>query len=155
MIKMILDTDTYNEVDDQFALVYALLSPESVKVEAVHAAPFHNENSSGPGDGMRKSYAEILRLMAFMDREVPLPAALPVVHVCYWEAEAYAAALTEFFSDPIPGILDKGSLVTLEPFEVLQEDERTRSVALDWERNWRAAMCCSSCTPITGSLPTA
>ncbi len=27
----------------------------------------------------------------FFDRELPLPQALPVVHVCYWEAEAYAA----------------------------------------------------------------
>ena len=24
---MVLDTDTYNEIDDQFALVYALLCP--------------------------------------------------------------------------------------------------------------------------------
>ena len=27
----------------------------------------------------------------FMDRELPLPGDLPVMHVCYWEAEAYAA----------------------------------------------------------------
>ena len=27
-IDMVLDTDTFNEVDDQFALAYALLSPE-------------------------------------------------------------------------------------------------------------------------------
>ena len=26
----------------------------------------------------------------FMDRELPLPAEVPVAHVCYWEAEAYA-----------------------------------------------------------------
>ncbi|MBN1624186.1 MAG: nucleoside hydrolase [Clostridia bacterium] len=69
MFRMILDTDTYNEVDDQFALVYALMSPEAVKVEAVHAAPFHNENSSGPGDGMERSFQEILRLMKLMGRE--------------------------------------------------------------------------------------
>lgn len=69
MKRMILDTDTYNEVDDQFALVYALLSPEAVKVEAIYAAPFHNENSSGPGDGMERSYQEILRLMKLMGRE--------------------------------------------------------------------------------------
>ncbi len=68
MIRMILDTDTYNEVDDQFALVYALLSPEAVSVEAVHAAPFYNEKSSGPGDGMERSYQEILRLMKLMGR---------------------------------------------------------------------------------------
>ena len=26
-VRMVLDTDTYNEIDDQFALVYALISP--------------------------------------------------------------------------------------------------------------------------------
>jgi N-acetylmuramoyl-L-alanine amidase len=54
------------------------------------------------------------------------------------EAEAYAAALAEFFSHPIPEILDKGSLVTIEPFEVLEEDDRTREVARLWMENWRA-----------------
>ena len=62
-VRMVLDTDTYNEVDDQFALVYALLSPEQVAVEAIYAAPFHNSRSAGPADGMEKSYAEILRLL--------------------------------------------------------------------------------------------
>ena len=41
-IRMVLDTDTYNEIDDQFAVVYALLSPERLKVEAIYAAPFTN-----------------------------------------------------------------------------------------------------------------
>lgn len=66
MIRMILDTDTYNEVDDQFALVYALLSPEAVKIEAIYAAPFHNARSNSPGDGMERSYKEIVRLMELM-----------------------------------------------------------------------------------------
>ncbi len=66
-IRMVLDTDTYNEVDDQFALAYALLSPEKLKVEAVYAAPFHNSRSEGPADGMEKSYQEILRLLEFMN----------------------------------------------------------------------------------------
>jgi len=65
-VRMILDTDTYNEVDDQFALCYALLSPEKIKLEAVYAAPFHNKRSDGPGDGMEKSYEEILRLLKLM-----------------------------------------------------------------------------------------
>jgi N-acetylmuramoyl-L-alanine amidase len=56
------------------------------------------------------------------------------------EAEAYAAALTDFFSRPAPPILEKGSLITIEPFEVLQEDDRTRSIALEWERNWQAGL---------------
>ena len=67
-LRMVLDTDTYNEIDDQFALVYALLSPERLSVEAVYAAPFHNSRSAGPGDGMEKSYDEILRLLDFLGR---------------------------------------------------------------------------------------
>ncbi len=59
---MVLDTDTYNEIDDQFALVYALLSTKLV-VEAVYAAPFLNERASSPADGMEKSYDEILRVL--------------------------------------------------------------------------------------------
>ncbi len=66
-VRMVLDTDTYNEIDDQFAVVYALLSPEQLDVEAVYAAPFHNDRSQGPGDGMEKSYEEILRLLERLD----------------------------------------------------------------------------------------
>jgi len=64
---MVLDTDTYNEIDDQFALVYSLLSP-NLNVEAIYAAPFHNKRSSSPGDGMVKSYEEILRLLERLGR---------------------------------------------------------------------------------------
>ena len=62
-VRIVLDTDTYNEIDDQFAVVQALLSPDQLAVEAIYAAPFYNSRSSGPGDGMEKSYAEILRLL--------------------------------------------------------------------------------------------
>jgi len=62
-IPMVLDTDTYNEIDDQFAVVYALLSPERLDVKALYAAPFLNSRSSGPEDGMEKSYEEMLRLL--------------------------------------------------------------------------------------------
>lgn len=72
-VAMVLDTDTYNEIDDQFALAYALLSPERVTIEAVYAAPFHNERSRGPEDGMRKSYDEILRVLDHVGRPDRLP----------------------------------------------------------------------------------
>ena len=67
-VRMILDTDTYNEVDDQFALAYAILSPEKIDLQAVYAAPFKNHRSESPGDGMEKSYEEILRLLKFMGK---------------------------------------------------------------------------------------
>ncbi len=69
IIDMVLDTDTYNEVDDQFALCYALLSPERLNVQAVYAAPFFNNRSTGPEDGMVKSYNEIVRLLRIMHVE--------------------------------------------------------------------------------------
>ncbi len=62
-VRMVLDTDTDNEIDDQYALVYALLSPERLAVEAVYAAPYHNRRSTGPADGMRRSRAEIDRVL--------------------------------------------------------------------------------------------
>ena len=67
-VSMVLDTDTYNEIDDQFAVVYALLSP-NLRVEAMYAAPYYNSRSSGPGEGMEKSYGELLRLFKTMGRD--------------------------------------------------------------------------------------
>lgn len=69
-LDMVLDTDTYNEVDDQFALAYSLLSPERLNVEAIYAAPFYNDRSTGPKDGMERSYNEIVRLLGKI-RRVP------------------------------------------------------------------------------------
>ncbi|HEV8174617.1 MAG TPA: nucleoside hydrolase [Actinoplanes sp.] len=62
-VRAVIDTDTYNEIDDQFAVVYALLSPERIRVEALYAAPFQNERVTGPEDGMLKSYDELQRLL--------------------------------------------------------------------------------------------
>ena len=67
-IRVVIDTDTYNEIDDQFALVHALLSPDKLEVEAIYAAPFFNERSDGPGHGMELSYDEILRLLERLGR---------------------------------------------------------------------------------------
>ena len=66
-VDVVLDTDTYNEVDDQFAVVHALLSPEKINLQALYAAPFFNHRSAGPADGMEKSYQEIHRLLDRMD----------------------------------------------------------------------------------------
>lgn len=62
-VRIVLDTDTFNEVDDQFAIAYALLSPEKIQLEAIYAAPFMNALASNPKDGMEKSYEEIFRVL--------------------------------------------------------------------------------------------
>lgn len=67
-LRVVIDSDTYNEVDDQFAIAYAFLSEERMRVEAIYAAPFFNKRSTGPGNGMELSYEEILRLLALLGR---------------------------------------------------------------------------------------
>src|SRR4051812_27686874 len=76
VVRAVVDTDTYNEIDDQFAVVYALLSPERIRTEALYAAPFHNQRSTGPEDGMLRSYDELHRLL---DR-LPQHRVAPVHH---------------------------------------------------------------------------
>jgi inosine-uridine nucleoside N-ribohydrolase len=66
---IVIDTDTFNEVDDQFAIAYALRSPERITVEAVYAAPFFNKKVSTPGEGMEKSYEEICRIFELLNKK--------------------------------------------------------------------------------------
>jgi inosine-uridine nucleoside N-ribohydrolase len=67
-VDVVLDTDTYNEIDDQYALAYLLLSAPKLNTVAVYAAPFHNKKSVSPQDGMEKSYEEILRVLSLCKR---------------------------------------------------------------------------------------
>ncbi len=63
-IDLVLDTDAATEVDDQFAIAYALLSEERLNIRAIYAAPFSmNDRASEPEAGMELSYQEILRIM--------------------------------------------------------------------------------------------
>ena len=67
-VDIVIDSDTYNEIDDQFAIAYAISAPEKIRVRALYAAPFTNERSTGPADGMEKSYQEILKLLSLAGR---------------------------------------------------------------------------------------
>lgn len=68
-VDVVLDTDTYNEIDDQFAVAYMLSYGEKLNVKALYAAPFYNSHSDSPADGMERSYQEILHLLELMKRE--------------------------------------------------------------------------------------
>ena len=68
-IDAVLDTDAYNEIDDQFAIAYLLRSADRIHTEAIYAAPFHNAKSTGPENGMELSYNEILHIVALAGRE--------------------------------------------------------------------------------------
>jgi len=68
-VRAVLDTDAYNEIDDQFAIAYILCKPDKFDVQALTAAPFHNDRSKSPGEGMQLSYDEIHKILKLMARE--------------------------------------------------------------------------------------
>ncbi len=65
-VRVVIDTDTFNEIDDQFAIVQTLLSPERLQLEALYAAPFSNHLAATAQEGMELSYDEILRILERM-----------------------------------------------------------------------------------------
>ncbi len=59
---MVLDTDAANEIDDQFAVVHALLSGDRLQLEAIYATLFTRAGMD-PAEGVAQSEAEIHRLL--------------------------------------------------------------------------------------------
>ena len=51
-VDVVLDTDTYNEIDDQYALAYLVLHGEQLRLQAIYAAPFCNDKAASPAEGM-------------------------------------------------------------------------------------------------------
>jgi len=93
-VGVVIDADAGNEIDDQFAIVWAFLRPDRVRVEAVTACPFGHDaerqlagagtavldkrayaarmaTSAGfpkldPAEGVRQAHTEILRIFDLM-----------------------------------------------------------------------------------------
>ena len=65
-VDMVLDTDTYNEIDDQYAIAYMMASQDKLHVRAITAAPFFNHHAENPRDGMERSYREILHVLSLL-----------------------------------------------------------------------------------------
>ena len=55
-----------------FSAVCLKKNDDKLNTKAVYAAPFFNENSSSPLDGMEKSYEEIFRVMKLLKVEKPV-----------------------------------------------------------------------------------
>ena len=69
IIDAVIDTDTYNEIDDQFALSYMIRSNDKINLKAIYAAPFFNSHSTSPRDGMERSYNEIFNILNLMGED--------------------------------------------------------------------------------------
>ena len=69
-INVILDTDTYNECDDQFALSYLLKNQDIFNIEAITVAPYsHKKFNESIAEGQEKSYNEILKICNWLNFE--------------------------------------------------------------------------------------
>jgi len=75
-VDVVIDADAGNEIDDQFALVWAFLRPDRMHVEAVLACPFGYDaglqlTGAGTAELDKRAYA------ARMGRGAPLPPVRP------------------------------------------------------------------------------
>lgn len=86
-IRVVIDSDAKNEVDDQFAIAWALKASERMSVEAIYAAPFsytcmqkirvdaglpESIGNITPREGMYLSYDEIQRICSLSGSCVPV-----------------------------------------------------------------------------------
>lgn len=110
-VRMVIDTDTYNEIDDQFAVVHALLSPEKLSVEGIYAAPFSNQRSTSPGNGMQMSYDEILRLLDRLD--------LPSENLAYRGSNGFLVDYEHPYDSPAVRDLIERAMQSDEPLYVV------------------------------------
>ncbi len=82
--KVIMDCDAYNDIDDQYAIAFAIAS-ERMKVVAANGVLFNNYRCNGFADGMKRSYDEIVKELKLLGRDREIPAYLgcdtPLHHV--------------------------------------------------------------------------
>lgn len=71
--NVILDTDAYNEVDDQFCIAYLMKRPEKINLLSINAAPFYKPYLKNVEQGMEESYQEILNIQRLTDPNSKIP----------------------------------------------------------------------------------
>jgi len=92
-VDVVLDTDTYNEIDDQYALAYLIKSQEKLHLQAIYAAPFTNSKADSALEGMEKSFDEIMNILDLMDRS-------DLTSCVYKGSDTYLPSETQAVSSP-------------------------------------------------------
>ena len=105
-VRVIIDTDTYAEGDDQFAIVHALLTPK-FEVLGIVAEHFGKRFDNT----MEKSYEEIKRLLVKMGREE--------VPVYRGELNALGESLAETASEGVRFIIEEAKKEDDRPLFIL------------------------------------
>ena len=70
--KVVLDTDAFNEIDDQYAIAYCYLS-ERIDLLSVHAALFVHNAGDSTEEGMLKSFEEAKKVLSLTDPDYTTP----------------------------------------------------------------------------------
>jgi inosine-uridine nucleoside N-ribohydrolase len=86
-IKILIDTDANNELDDQHALAYAFLNSESFEIAGVTV------NNTRNGDGIQGQYNEALRIIQLFNLENKVP--------LYPGADKSFAEIAPYLSDSV------------------------------------------------------
>jgi len=94
-MRVIIDTDAACECDDQFAIVYALLSPK-LNVKGIVAT--HYADMRGPGS-MEDSYQEVKRILKLMELEEQVK--------CFRGAENQLSCLKEQDNEGVDFIIEE------------------------------------------------
>lgn len=86
-VQLVIDTDAANEIDDQFALAWALRRQDKLKIHGIYATPFSFAHRRAqyaqaradaapfnpPDVGMQRSFDEILKVQKLLGIEKPIP----------------------------------------------------------------------------------
>lgn len=136
-VDAILDTDAYNEIDDQFAIAYLLKNSDKINVKAIYAAPFHNEKSSGPCDGMIKSYEEIFKVLELMGKKISVmngsPKFLPNEKTpVVSDAASHLARIAMEYSPENPLYVVAIGAITNIASAILQKPEIAENIVVVW-----------------------
>lgn len=68
-IDVVLDTDAYNEVDDQYAIAYLIKHTDRFNVKGICTAPFLNPRVKSVAESIEKSYEEILKVLRYAQKD--------------------------------------------------------------------------------------
>lgn len=148
-VDVVLDTDAYNEVDDQFAIAYLFGCKEKLNLRAILAAPFINKRVATYGEGMERSYEEILKLLSLAGEDYPvyrgstdyLPDEKTPVHSA---AAEYLARLADDYSPERPLYVVAIGAITNVASAILLNPRMIENTVVVWlgghARHWDNAL---------------
>lgn len=180
MKKVIFDTDTFNEADDQFALAYLLKYRDLFDIEAITISPFKHSKYNYPVSySVDDSFDEISKIFDYLgieDRSIVYkgstdylvngydeenPAVKKIIEVCLKNRETYILAtgcLTNIALavKKCPSIIEKMKLIWLGSNFLFGKNQdfnfRQDIVSTKFVFESKVDLTIMPCTPITSNL---